>query len=330
MKAFSYERAATPQAAAQAVSRHSGAKFIAGGTNLLDLMKLQIETPAHLVDVNRLGLDRIEDSAGGGLRIGAMVRNSDLAGDLRVRQRYPVLARALLSGASGQLRNKATTGGNLLQRTRCYYFYDTSKPCNKRQPGSGCSAIGGFNRMHAVLGASDQCIAVHPSDMAVAMRVLDASVETVLPTAARRVIPIADFHRLPGATPHIETSLQPGEFITAVTLPPAPAGVQVYRKVRDRASYAFALVSVAAIVDAQGGAIRSGRMAFGGLAHQPWRVAEADALLTNAQATPASLAALGDAVLRNARGRGHNDFKLPLVRRVLSAVVTQAAQPVRT
>jgi xanthine dehydrogenase YagS FAD-binding subunit len=327
MKAFSYERAASPQAAAQAVAQRAGAKFIAGGTNLLDLMKLQIETPVHLVDVNSLGLDCIEDTPSGGLRIGAMVRNSDLAADARVRQRYPVLARALLSGASGQLRNKATTGGNLLQRTRCYYFYDTSKPCNKRQPGSGCSAIGGFNRMHAVVGASEQCIAVHPSDMAVAMRVLDASVETVLPTAARRVIPIADFHRLPGNTPHIETSLQIGEFIMAVTLPPPPPGVQIYRKVRDRASYAFAMVSVAAIVDAQGGTVRSGRLAFGGLAHQPWRVAQADDLMNQLQPTPANLDALGDAVLQGARCQGHNDFKIPLVRRVLAAVVSGAAHP---
>ena len=326
MKAFSYERATTPEAAAQAVAQRPGAKFIAGGTNLLDLMKLQVETPVHLVDVNRLGLDRIEDTEGGGLRIGAMVRNSDLAADLRVRRRYPVLARALLSGASAQLRNKATTGGNLLQRTRCYYFYDTSKPCNKRQPGSGCSAIGGFNRMHAVLGASDQCIAIHPSDMAVAMRVLDASVETVLPTAARRVIPIADFHRLPGNTPHIETSLQPGEFITSVSLPPPPLGVQIYRKVRDRASYAFALVSVAAVVDAEGSTIRSGRLAFGGLAHQPWRVASAEALLRNAQASPESLAAVGNAVLQGARGQGHNDFKIPLVQRVLAATLMQATR----
>ena len=326
MKAFSYERAATPEAAAQAVAQHPGAKFIAGGTNLLDLMKLQVETPVHLVDVNRLGLDRIEDTAEGGLRIGAMVRNSDLAADLRVRRRYSVLARALLSGASGQLRNKATTGGNLLQRTRCYYFYDTSKPCNKRQPGSGCSAMGGFNRMHAVLGASDQCIATHPSDMAVAMRVLDANVETVLPTAARRVIPIADFHRLPGNTPQIETSLQPGEFITSVTLPPPPVGVQVYRKVRDRASYAFALVSVAAVVEAEGGTVRSGRLAFGGLAHQPWRVASAEALLRNTQPTTDNLAAVGNAVLQGARGQGHNDFKIPLVQRVLAATVLQAVR----
>jgi xanthine dehydrogenase YagS FAD-binding subunit len=326
MKAFSYERAATPEAAAQAVAGRAGAKFIAGGTNLLDLMKLQVETPAHLVDVNRIGLDRIDELPGGGLRIGAMVRNSDLATDMRVRQRYPVLSRALLAGASGQLRNKATTGGNLLQRTRCYYFYDTSKVCNKRQPGSGCSAIGGFNRIHAVVGASEQCIAVHPSDMAVAMRVLDAQVETVSPQGARRVIPIADFHRLPGNTPQVETSLQPGEFITGVTLPPAPPGRQIYRKVRDRASYAFALVSVAAIVDVQGGTVRQARMAFGGLAHKPWRVPDAEARLADARAEAASFGAAADAVLSGARGQGHNDFKIPLVRRVLAGVLSEASR----
>ena len=326
MKAFSYERVASPEAAAQAVAARPGSKFIAGGTNLLDLMKLQIEKPTHLVDVNRLGLDRIDDMAEGGLRIGAMVRNSDLAGDLRVRQRYPLLARALLSGASGQLRNKATTGGNLLQRTRCYYFYDPSKPCNKREPGAGCSAIGGYNRMHAVVGASDQCIAVHPSDMAVALRALDAGIETVLPNATRRVIPIADFYRLPGATPHLENALQPGEFITYVTLPPAPPGVQVYRKVRDRASYAFALISIAAIVDARGGVVSQARLAFGGLAHQPWRVPEAEALLRNATLEPSSMVAVGDAVLKGAVRQGHNDFKIPLVRRVLGTVLLQASQ----
>lgn len=327
MKAFSYERVITPDAAAKAAVATPGAKFIAGGTNLLDLMKLQIEQPAHLVDVNRLGLDTIDDTADGGLRIGAMVRNSDLAADTRVRQRYPLLSQALLSGASGQLRNKATTGGNLLQRTRCYYFYDTSKPCNKRNPGAGCSAIGGYNRLHAVVGASEQCIAVHPSDMAVAMRALDAGVETISPTAARRVIPIADFHRLPGNTPHIETALQAGEFITSVTLPPAPAGVQIYRKVRDRASYAFATISVAAIVDGAGGQVRSARLAFGGLAHQPWRVAGAEALLANTSADAATRTAVGEAVLKGARGQGHNDFKIPLVKRVLSQVLVDAMQP---
>ena len=327
MKPFSYERAASAQGAAAAVAAHAGAKFIAGGTNLLDLMKLQIEVPPHLVDVNRIaGLDRIEEASNGGLRIGAMVRNSDLAADSRVRLRYPVLSRALLAGASGQLRNKATTGGNLLQRTRCYYFYDPSKPCNKRESGSGCSAIGGFNRIHAVLGASDQCIAVHPSDMAVAMRVLDAQIETVSARGAQRVIPIADFHRLPGNTPAVETELQSGEFITAVTLPPPPPGVQIYRKVRDRASYAFAVVSVAAIVDAEAGVVRNARMAFGGLAHKPWRVAHAEAQLRDRPADRKSFDASTDAVLQGARGQGHNDFKIPLLRRVLAGVLSEATK----
>jgi xanthine dehydrogenase YagS FAD-binding subunit len=324
MKAFTYERVASAEAAAQAAGR-DGVKFIAGGTNLLDLMKVQVETPAHLVDINRIaGLDRIDDTPDGGLRIGTLVRNSDLAADMRVRQRYPVLARALLAGASGQLRNKATTGGNLLQRTRCYYFYDTSKPCNKRQPGSGCSAIGGFNRIHAIVGASDQCIAVHPSDMAVAMRALDAQVETLQPGGGRRVIPIADFHRLPENTPQHETNLLAGEFISAVTLPPPPPGVQLYRKVRDRASYAFALVSVAAIVDAGAGTIRGARLAFGGIAHKPWRVPRAEQAIAGAKAGASASNAAADAVLQGARGQGDNDFKIPLTRRVLASVLDEA------
>ena len=273
MKSFTYERARNPAEAAAAATRQPGAKFIAGGTNLLDLMKLEIETPAHLIDVNGLALDKIEPTPEGGLRIGALVRNTDLAADARVRRDYGVLSRALLAGASGQLRNKATTAGNLLQRTRCPYFYDTNQPCNKRRPGSGCAAIGGFSRQHAVVGASEACIATHPSDMAVAMRALDATVETVRPDGATRTIPIAEFHRLPGDTPHIETTLQPGELITAVTLPKPVGGTQIYRKVRDRASYAFALVSVAAIVQRDG----TGRVALGGVAHKPWRVEAAEA-----------------------------------------------------
>jgi xanthine dehydrogenase YagS FAD-binding subunit len=324
MKAFTYERATSPEAAAAAAAAKPGARFIAGGTNLLDLMKLQVEVPMHLIDINRLGLDKIEATPDGGVRIGAMVRNSDLAADSRIRKDYAVLSRALLSGASGQLRNKATTGGNLLQRTRCYYFYDTSKPCNKRTPGTGCSAVQGFNRLHAVLGTSEQCIATHPSDMAVAMRVLDAKVETVSPNGGRRVIPIADFHQLPGSTPNIETSLQLGEIITAVTLPPPLPGTHVYRKVRDRASYAFAMVSVAAIIDKSGGNIRSAKLAFGGLAHKPWRVAEAETALAGAAVGEASANAAADRVLQGARGFGHNDFKIPLVRRTLRAVITEA------
>ena len=324
MKSFTYERATSPEAAAASAQAKPGAKFIAGGTNLLDLMKLQIETPLHLIDITRLGLDKTEPTADGGVRIGAMVRNSDLAADPRIRKDYAVLSRALLSGASGQLRNKATTGGNLLQRTRCYYFYDTAQACNKRTPGSGCSAMQGYNRLHAVLGTSEQCIATHPSDMAVAMRVLDARVETVMPSGARRVIPMADFHRLPGNTPHIETSLQPGEMITAVTLPPPLPGKHIYRKVRDRASYAFATVSVAAIVDTSGGIVRSARMAFGGLAHQPWRVPGAEAILAGANINQSTANAAADRVLQGARGFGHNDFKIPLLRSTLRAVLTEA------
>jgi xanthine dehydrogenase YagS FAD-binding subunit len=325
MKAFTYQRAgSTEQAAAAAVK--PGAKIIAGGTNLLDLMKLQVETPSELIDINRLPLDKIEETSDGGLRVGALVRNSDLAADPRVRQRYGVLSRALLAGASAQLRNKATTGGNLLQRTRCYYFYDITKPCNKRSPGSGCAALAGFNRIHAILGSSNDCIATHPSDMAVAMRALDAEVETISPNGDARVIPIADFHRLPGRTPEVETSLKPGEIITAVKLPPPPPGVQVYRKVRDRASYAFALVSVAAIVDSTSGRIRSARLAFGGLAQKPWRVAQAEEKLANASANTASFNAATDAVLDGARGFGGNDFKIPLTRRTLHSVLSEVTR----
>jgi xanthine dehydrogenase YagS FAD-binding subunit len=325
MKAFTYQRAGSTAQAAAAAAK-TGAKIIAGGTNLLDLMKLQVETPSELIDINRLPLDKIQETSDGGLRVGALVRNSDLAADLRVRQRYGVLSRALLAGASAQLRNKATTGGNLLQRTRCYYFYDITKPCNKRSPGSGCAALAGFNRIHAILGSSNDCIATHPSDMAVAMRALDAEVETISPNGDARVIPIADFHRLPGRTPEVETSLKPGEIITAVKLPPPPPGVQVYRKVRDRASYAFALVSVAAIVDSTAGRIRSARLAFGGLAQKPWRVAQAEEKLANASANTASFNAATDAVLDGARGCGGNDFKIPLTRRTLHSVLAEVTR----
>jgi xanthine dehydrogenase YagS FAD-binding subunit len=314
MKPFTYERASSPAEAAAAAARHPHAKFIAGGTNLLDLMKLEIETPAHLIDVNRLALDGIEPAPDGGLRIGALVRNTDLAADERVRRDYGVLSRALLAGASGQLRNKATTAGNLLQRTRCPYFYDTNQPCNKRRPGSGCSAIGGFSRQHAVVGASEACIATHPSDMAVAMRALDAMVETAKPDGATRSIPIAEFHRLPGDTPHIETTLEPGELITVVTLPKPVGGTHIYRKVRDRASYAFALVSVAAIVQRDG----SGRVALGGVAHKPWRVEAAEAEL------PRGARAAAERLLAGAKPTRENSFKLQLAERTLGAVLTEA------
>jgi xanthine dehydrogenase YagS FAD-binding subunit len=314
MKSFTYERARSPEDAAADAARTPGAKFIAGGTNLLDLMKLQIETPSHLIDVNGLALDKIEATPEGGLRIGALVRNTDLAADERVRRDYGLLARALLAGASGQLRNKATTAGNLLQRTRCPYFYDTNQPCNKRQPGSGCAALGGFSRQHAVVGVSEACIATHPSDMAVAMRALDATVETVRPDGTTRSIPIAELHRLPGDTPHVETTLMPGELIAAVMLPKPVGGTHIYHKVRDRASYAFALVSVGAIVRRDG----TGRVALGGVAHKPWRVEAAEAEL------PRGARAVTAALLAGAKPTRENAFKLPLVERTLGAVLAAA------
>jgi len=314
MKPFSYERANSPAQAAASASRVDGAKFVAGGTNLLDLMKLQIETPKHLIDVNGLGFDKIEPTSDGGLRIGALVRNTDLAADRRVRRDYAVLSRALVAGANGQLRNQATTAGNLLQRTRCPYFYDTNQPCNKREPGSGCGALEGFNRQHAIVGTSQACIATHPSDMAVAMRLLDATVETVRPDGSTRTIPIAEFHRLPGHTPHIETALSPGELITAVILAKPLGGKHFYRKVRDRASFAFALVSVAAIVQRDG----SGRVALGGVAHKPWRLESADAQMARgAGAVTAEL-------LAGAKPTEQNSFKISLVERTLASVLTEA------
>ena len=313
MKAFTYQRARTPAEAAQAAERTPGARFIAGGTNLLDLMKLEIETPPHLIDVNHLGLNRIEATPQGGLRIGAQVLNVDLASDARIRRDYGVLARALLAGASAQLRNKATTAGNLLQRTRCPYFYDTAQPCNKRAPGSGCSAIGGYNRNHAIVGHSEACIATHPSDMAVAMQLLDAGVETVRGDGSTRVIPIADFYRLPGNTPHIENTLVAGELITAVTLPAPLGGRHFYRKVRDRASYAFALVSVAAVVQPDG----SGRVALGGVAHKPWRVPAAESAMPN------GANAVVDRLLEGAKPTAQNAFKVPLVQRTLESVLAE-------
>lgn len=314
MKAFSYERATSPADAASKAAVTPGAKFIAGGTNLLDLMKLEIETPSHLIDVNGLGVDKIEATNTGGLRIGALVRNADLAAHERVRRDYGLLSRALLAGASGQLRNKATTAGNLLQRTRCPYFYDTQQPCNKRKPGSGCSAIAGVSRQLAVVGASSACIATNPSDMAVAMRVLDAVVETVDAKGAARAIPIADFHRLPGETPHLDTVLKPGEFITAVTLPNPVGGKHIYRKVRDRASYAFALVSVAAIIHPDG----SGRVSLGGVAHKPWRVEAAEAEL------PRGAKPVAARLLADAKPTHDNAFKVTLAERALARVLAEA------
>jgi xanthine dehydrogenase YagS FAD-binding subunit len=323
MKPFRYERA-SGVASACASAAEPAAKFIAGGTNLVDLMKLQIETPAHLVDIASLPLAEIEETAEGGLRVGTRVTNSALAVDMRVRRLYPLLSQAILAGASTQLRNKATTGGNLLQRTRCPYFYDTTKPCNKRTPGAGCAAVGGFNRMNAVLGVSDDCIATHPSDMAVAMTALDARVETIAPDGTTRTIPIDALYRPPGNTPHIETVLAPGELIQSVLLPPPPPGRQLYRKVRDRASYAFALVSVAVVVARDDDRVSAARVAFGGVSYKPWRSAEAEAALVGAPATRASFDAAGRAALSDARGYGYNDFKIPLARRTLRAVLADA------
>jgi len=313
MKAFTYERARDPVAAARAVAARQGARFIAGGTNLLDLMKLEIETPTHLVDVQDLGFDRIEPTAEGGLRIGALVTNTDLAADHRVRRDYGVLSRAILAGASGQLRNKATTAGNLLQRTRCPHFYDTNMACNKRKPGSGCAAIGGYSRQLGVIGVSDTCIATFPGDMAVALRLLDAVVETIDAEGLTRAIPIADFHRLWGNRPEQDTVLRPGELLTSVTLPRPLGGRHHYEKVRDRASYAFALVSVAAVIQPDG----TGRVAFGGVAPKPWRVEAAEALL------PQGAAAVTARAFQGATPTKDNAFKLPLATRALAAVLAQ-------
>lgn len=314
MRAFTYERAKDAASAARIVAGRPGAKFIAGGTNLLDLMKIEVETPTHLVDLQDLEFDKITPIAGGGLRIGALVSNTDLAADARVRRDYGVLTRAIVAGASGQLRNKASTAGNLLQRTRCSYFYDTNMPCNKRKPGSGCAAIGGYSRQLGVIGVSDKCIATFPGDMAVAMRLLDAVIETVDGDGGSRAIPIADFYRLWGDTPEQDTVLKPGELITAVTLPKPLGGKHFYEKVRDRASYAFALVSVAAVIQPDG----TGRVAFGGVAPRPWRIEAAEALL------PRGGAAVTARAFQGATPTKDNAFKLPLATRALASVLAEA------
>jgi xanthine dehydrogenase YagS FAD-binding subunit len=311
MRPFTYERAESAEGAVKAAVETPNARFIAGGTNLLDLMKLEIETPAHLIDVGRLPIAAIEDTTEGGLRIGAMATNSHVAADARVRARYPVLTQAIVAGGSGQLRNKATTSGNLLQRTRCAYFYDTSKPCNKRAPGSGCGALEGLNRNSAIFGASHACIATHPSDMAVALSALDASVETLSPSGQARSFPIHELHRLPGETPDLETHLIPGELITAVVLPPPQAGGQVYRKVRDRASYAAGLAAVA---------VAGGRIALGSVAHKPWRAEKAEAALALGASGVEAIAA----ELAQASDNGRNGFKIDLVRRLVPAAIEQA------
>lgn len=324
MKRFEYIRATAPEQAAIAASAKE-ASFIAGGTNLVDLMKLEIETPIKLVDVTRLELEQIETTANGGLRIGTLVTNSDLAAHPEVITNYPVLSRAILAGATGQLRNKATTGGNFLQRTRCYYFYQTDSPCNKREPGTGCPAINGENRTLAILGTSDACIAQHPSDMAVAMRLLDATLETVKADGSIRNIAIKGFYCLPKDTPHIENVLESDELITHIVLPAPIKGMHTYDKVRDRASYAFALVSCAAVIDSDdNGNLATVRLAFGGIGTQPWRNEAVERLLTNTTGDDATIGQAADLLLQDAKGYGQNDFKIPLTRRLLKQVIQRA------
>jgi xanthine dehydrogenase YagS FAD-binding subunit len=326
MNNFAYARATDVADAVRQVAADPAAKFIAGGTNLIDLIKENVARPSRLIDITHLPLGKVEDTQDGGLRIGALVPNSDLAYHPQIEARYPLLGSAILAGASQQLRNMASTGGNLLQRTRCLYFYDTTTPCNKREPGSGCSAIDGINRMHAILGASEHCIATHPSDMCVALSALEARVLTTGASGARSIA-FADFHRLPGDTPHIDSNLRPDEIITAIELPPKGfANNYSYLKIRDRLSYAFALVSVAVGLDIEGETIKEARLALGGVAHKPWRDREAEAQLKGSPATRENFLRAANLVLREARGCGHNDFKIELARRAIVRTLTQAAQ----
>jgi len=325
MTPFAYERAGDAAQAVAAMAGNPGAMFLGGGTNLVDHMRLGVATPDRLVDVTRLPFDRIEETPDGGVRIGANVRNSDLAAHPLIRARYPVLSQALLSGASGQLRNMATTAGNLLQRTRCVYFQNVDTPCNKRRPGDGCSALGGYTRHHAILGASEHCIAVHPSDMAVAMVALNATVELLGPSGERR-IPLVDFHRLPGDEPNRDTVLRHGELITAVALPALPfAAHSLYRKVRDRRSFAFALVSVAAALQVRDGMIEDVRLAFGGVAHKPWRATRAEETLRGQPTTPGQFARAADAELAAAQPQPGNAFKVKMLRNTLVAALQELA-----
>ena len=326
MISFEYLRTGNVADAVRQMAASPTAKFVAGGTNLVDLMKMDVERPARLIDISKLPLDKVEETAGGGLRIGALVRNSDLAYHPVVERRYPVLSSALLAGASAQLRNMASTGGNLLQRTRCAYFYDIATPCNKREPGSGCSAIGGLNRMNAILGTSEACIAVHPSDMCVALAVLEVTVHVTGPRG-ERTIAFADFHRLPGDTPQRDTSLDADELVTAIELPARGfAANYTYLKIRDRLSYAFALVSVAAGLELEGGNIKEARFALGGVAHKPWRNAQAEAALRGRPAEEATFAQAADLVVREAKGYEHNTFKIELARRAIVRALSQAAR----
>lgn len=325
MNSFSYTRATDVATAVAEVATANATRFIAGGTNLVDLMKYHVEHPDRLIDITRLPLRTLEETSDGGLRLGALVTNTDVAYDARVTTRYPLLARAILAGASPQLRNVATVGGNLLQRTRCYYFYDVATPCNKRDPDSGCSAMDGYNRIHAILGASEHCIAVHPSDMCVALAALDAMVR-VTGRRGERAIAFADFHRVPGETPHIDTNLQADELITAVDLPAAGfAEHYAYVKVRDRQSYAFALVSVAAALEMDGDRIAAARLALGGVAHKPWRDPDAEALLHDRPASPDTFWQVAEAITREARGYRHNTFKIALAKRAIVRALSQAA-----
>ncbi|MFR0355322.1 FAD binding domain-containing protein [Streptomyces sediminimaris] len=330
MKPLGYVRASSVEDACAALAARPGARFLGGGTNLVDLMKLGVEEPEALVDVTRLPLDTVQELPDGSLRVGAMVRNSDLAAHPAVRDRYPVLSQALLAGASGQLRNAATTGGNLLQRTRCPYFQDVSKPCNKRAPGSGCGARDGVHRDHAVLGHSEHCIATHPSDMAVALAALDARVELHGPEGTR-ALPAADLHRLPGDHPERDTWLLPGELITGVVLPAETGGLpSLYRKARDRASYAFALASVAAVLRVTDGVVDRARIAFGALAHRPWRARAAEEALLGAAPTEAAFERAVDLELSAARPLRDNGYKVPLARNLALDVLTRLAEPART
>ncbi len=325
MNPFEYQRVDQSQKAVSAIASSKQSKFLAGGTNLIDLMKLEVEQPVRLIDINHLPLNRIEPLPNKGLRLGALARNSDTADNALVRKNYPLLSQAILAGASPQLRNMATNGGNLLQRTRCYYFMDTGFPqCNKRSPGSGCGAIEGFNRIHAILGASEQCIATHPSDMCVALAALEAQVR-VLGPKGERTIAMQDFHRLPGSTPQIDTNLRPDELILSIDLPPSPyAAHSHYLKMRDRASYAFALVSVAAALDLEGDSIRSARIALGGVAHKPWRSEEAEAALTGQKMSPEVFSAAADRVIRGAKIYKNNAFKVEMARRSIVRALTVA------
>jgi xanthine dehydrogenase YagS FAD-binding subunit len=323
---FSYTRARDVTDAVRQIAADPTAKFIAGGTNLIDLMKENVARPSRLIDITHLPLDKVEETRDGGLRIGALVANSDLAYHPEIEARYPLLGSAILAGASQQLRNMASTGGNLLQRTRCIYFYDTATPCNKRAPGSGCSAIDGINRMHAVLGTSEHCIATHPSDMCVALAALEARV-LVTGTGGARSIAFADFHRLPGDTPQIDSTLRPDEIITAIELPPKGfAGNYTYLKIRDRLSYAFALVSVAVGLEIAGGTITEARLAVGGVAHKPWRNRAVEEQLADAPPTAETFRRAAETVLRDARGFGHNDFKIELARRSIVRALAQASR----